>query len=41
MFKEFLGLSLSDTLKVRTSYTTVLSCLGLIGCLIMGAIVPA
>lgn len=33
MFKEFLGLTVPETLKVRTTYTSVLSFLGLFGCL--------
>ncbi|KMY22703.1 GntP family gluconate:proton (H+) symporter [Actinobaculum suis] len=41
MFKEFLGLSVADTLRVRTGYTTVLSFLGLAGCLLLGLVVPA
>ncbi|MDO4888991.1 MAG: gluconate:H+ symporter [Actinomycetaceae bacterium] len=35
MFKEFLGLSVKDTLLVRTTYTTVLGVLGLGGCLLL------
>jgi len=41
MFKEFLGLSVSDTLKVRTTYTTVLAILGLGGCLLLGAFITS
>ncbi|RLP11446.1 gluconate:H+ symporter [Propionibacterium australiense] len=41
MFKEFLGLSVKDTLKVRTTYTTVLAILGLAGCLILSLFIQA
>lgn len=41
MFKEFLGLSVKDTLLVRTTYTTVLAVLGLGGCLLLGLVIPA
>ncbi|MDR2348573.1 MAG: gluconate:H+ symporter [Bifidobacteriaceae bacterium] len=40
MFKEFLGLSVTETLKVRTTYTSVLSVLGLGGTLLLSAFVP-
>ncbi len=41
MFKEFLNMSLMDTIKVRTTYTTVLSILGLCGVLILNLFVGA
>lgn len=41
MFKEFLNLSVKDTLKVRTTYTTVLALLGLGGCLLLGLFITA
>lgn len=41
MFKEFLGLSVKDTLKVRTTYTTVLAVLGLAGCLLLSLFIHA
>lgn len=41
MFKEFLNLSVADTLKVRTTYTTVLGVLGLAGCLLLNLFVAA
>lgn len=41
MFKEFLGLSVKDTLKVRTTYTTVLAILGLAGCLLLSLFIHA
>jgi Gnt-I system high-affinity gluconate transporter len=39
MFKEFFGLSVMDAIKVRTTYTTALSILGLGGVLILNAVV--
>jgi len=39
MFKEFFGLTVMDAIKVRTSYTTALSVLGLGGVLILNAVV--
>lgn len=41
MFKEFLGLSVTDTLKVRTTYTSVLAVLGLGGVLLLSLFIPA
>ncbi|MBP2663343.1 MAG: high-affinity transport of gluconate - gluconate permease [Firmicutes bacterium] len=38
MFKEYFGLSLIDTMKVRTVYSSLLSITGLIGVLIISAI---
>jgi H+/gluconate symporter-like permease len=38
MFKEYFGLSLIDTMKVRTVYSSLLSITGLIGVLLMSAI---
>lgn len=38
MFKEFLGLSVMETVKVRTTYTSVLSILGLLGVLGLNAV---
>lgn len=35
MFKEYFNLSVTEAIKVRTSYTTVLSVLGLGGCLLL------
>jgi Gnt-I system high-affinity gluconate transporter len=39
MFKEFLNLSVTDALKVRTTYTTALGILGLIGVLILNTFI--
>jgi Gnt-I system high-affinity gluconate transporter len=39
LFKEYLGLSVIEALKVRTTYTTVLSLFGLAGVLILSTIV--
>ncbi|MFS0774979.1 gluconate:H+ symporter [Neobacillus sp. 3P2-tot-E-2] len=39
MFKEFLNLSVADAIKVRTTYTTALGILGLIGVLILNAFI--
>lgn len=39
MFKEYFNLTVTEAIKVRTTYTTVLSVLGLGGCLILGAFV--
>lgn len=39
MFKEFLNLSVTDTLKVRTTYTSVLAVLGLAGVMILSLFV--
>ncbi|MFP7298450.1 gluconate:H+ symporter [Neobacillus niacini] len=39
MFKEFLNLSVADALKVRTTYTTALGILGLIGVLILNSFI--
>ena len=39
MYKEFLGLSVMDAIKTRTTYTTVLSILGLGGVLLLNAVV--
>ncbi|MDK6630462.1 gluconate permease, partial [Actinotignum timonense] len=41
MFKEFLGLSVAETIKVRTTYTSLLSVLGLGACLLLSLVVPA
>lgn len=41
MFKEYLNLSVVDTFKVRSTYTTVLSVLGLGGVLVMNALITA
>lgn len=41
MFKEFLNLSVVDALKVRTTYTTVLSILGLGGILGLSLFITA
>lgn len=38
MFKEYLNLSVIDAIKVRTSYTTTLAVVGLLGVLGMNAI---
>ncbi|MBE6485197.1 MAG: gluconate permease [Actinomycetaceae bacterium] len=38
MFKEYLGLSVTQTLKVRTTYTSVMAVLGLGGCLLLNAL---
>lgn len=40
MFKEYLNLSVVDTFKIRSTYTTVLSVLGLGGVLLMSLVVP-
>jgi Gnt-I system high-affinity gluconate transporter len=39
LFKEYLGLSVVEALKVRTTYTTVLAIIGLVGVLILNPIV--
>lgn len=39
MYKEFFGLSVTDAIKTRTTYTTVLSILGLGGVLLLNAVV--
>jgi Gnt-I system high-affinity gluconate transporter len=39
MFKEFLNLSVADAIKVRTTYTTALGILGLIGVLILNTFI--
>ena len=39
MFKEYFNLTVTEAIKVRTTYTTVLSVLGLGGCLVLGALV--
>jgi len=39
MFKEFLNLSVTDALKLRTTYTTALGILGLIGVLILNTFI--
>lgn len=39
MYKEYFGLSVADAIKTRTSYTTLLSIIGLIGVLILNIFV--
>lgn len=39
MFKEYFNLSVTEAIKVRTSYTTVLSVLGLGGCLLLSTFI--
>ncbi|MFL6516502.1 MAG: hypothetical protein ACJ8GL_00305 [Bacillus sp. (in: firmicutes)] len=39
MFKEYLNLSVGEAIKIRTTYTTALSILGLIGVLILSMFV--
>ena len=39
MFKEYFNLTVTEAIKVRTTYTTVLSVLGLGGCLVLGALI--
>lgn len=39
MFKEYFNLTVTEAIKVRTTYTTVLSVLGLGDCLVLGALV--
>ena len=41
MFKEYFNLSVGQALKVRTSYTTVLAILGIIGVLILSTFISA
>lgn len=39
MFKEYFNLTVTEVIKVRTTYTTVLSILGLVGYLLLGLVV--
>jgi Gnt-I system high-affinity gluconate transporter len=39
LFKEFLGLSVGDAIKTRTTYTTVLAIIGLVGVLLLSLVV--
>lgn len=39
MFKEYFNLSVTEAIKVRTSYTTLLSVLGLGGCLLLSTFI--
>jgi Gnt-I system high-affinity gluconate transporter len=41
MFKEYFNLSVSDAIKVRTTYTTTLAVLGIIGVLILSTFITA
>lgn len=41
MFKEYFNLSVMETIRARTTYTTVLSVLGLGGVLLLNLVVPA
>lgn len=41
MFKEYFNLSVGEALKVRTTYTTVLAILGIIGVLILSTFISA
>ncbi len=41
LFKEYFNLDLTDAIKTRTSYTTVLAILGLGGVLLLSLVVPA
>ena len=39
MYKEYFGLSVVDAIKSRTTYTTALAILGLLGCLAVNAVI--
>ena len=41
LFKEYFNLEVTDALKIRTSYTTVLAILGLGGVMLLSLVVPA